>query len=158
MVPGAGGASGFASTPASSEELKSRLVYDGKSYNDWLAVMDTERSPTRLIDAVTAISVLAPEAGSEEAARALLRIMRAFGSTIMDDSPQGKLVQQTQNTLLRMDPSGVAKAIASEIQQGNNRSREFLSMFVQNLRYTGNSWLWTATIRRFTHGNDTGST
>ena len=50
-------------------------VYDGKSYYAWLQVMETERSPTRLLEAVNAIALLAPETHSEQAASSLLRIM-----------------------------------------------------------------------------------
>ena len=112
------------------EALKSRLVYDGKSFHDWLTVMETERNPERLTEAVQAISVLAPEAGSEEAARALLRVMRAFGANTIRSDARGKLVDQSVQTLLRLEPTSVTKAVASEIERGNFNSRQFLSLLV----------------------------
>ncbi len=114
--------------------LNARLVYDGKSYYDWLTVADTERSPTRLLEAVNAILILAPEDNSEEAAGALLRIMRAFGSQTIDSSPQGNLIAQTLNTLQSLSPEGVVKAFAAEISEGNSNSREFLLLLLLDLK------------------------
>lgn len=112
------------------DAVKPRLVYDGRRYNDWLRVLETERKPERLIDALTAVKVLGPEAGREDAARAVLRVMRAFGSTSYDSSPEGKLIENAYQTLGRMHPPAVAKALVSEIKDGNDRSRDFLTLFL----------------------------
>ncbi len=117
-----------------NQALKSRLVYDSKTYAEWLAIVDTERSPTRLLEAVNAIRILAPETNSEEAAGALLRIMRAFGSQTIDSSSQGQLIEQTLMTLQDLSPDAVAKALAVEISEGNRNSREFLLGFVGRVK------------------------
>ncbi len=109
---------------------KPRLVYDGRRYSEWLRVLETERKPERLIDALTAVKVLGHEDGSEEAARAVLQAMRAFGSTSYDSSPEGKLIENAYQTLGRMHPPAVAKALVSEIRDGNDRSRDFLTLFL----------------------------
>ena len=117
---GVGGPS-VAGGESASDHRKSQLVYDGKSYKDWLALIETERNPARLLDAVDAITALAPEAGSEEAATALLRLMRAFGTrNIYDTAPQARLNKEVLQTLVRLDSSQVVKAIISEIKQGNH--------------------------------------
>ena len=71
---------------------------------------------------------------SEEAAGALLRIMRTFGSQTIDSSPQGNLIAQTLNTLQSLSPEGVVKAFAAEISEGNSNSREFLLLLLLDLK------------------------
>ncbi|MHB0956717.1 MAG: serine/threonine protein kinase [Pirellulaceae bacterium] len=137
MLGGVGpGVGGFSPGKIDSNEYqKLRLVYDGRTYYDWLTVVDTERNPTRLQEAVNAIRILVPENDAENAARALLRIMRAFGSQTIDgSSAQGNLIMQTLTTLRSLDPEGVVRACTDEMVQGNNNSREFLLLLLGNLR------------------------
>jgi hypothetical protein len=114
--------------------IRGRLVYDGKSWVEWMDLIQTERSPQRLTEAVAAMAALAPESGSEDVAMAMLHVMRAYGSrSFSTDSPQGRLIDQTYQTLLRMDPAIVISAICSEIYQGNDNSREFLILLVSTI-------------------------
>ncbi len=130
MAMGMGMPGGYDMEATKKDVGKPRLVYDGRRYSEWLRILETERKPERLIDALTAVKVLGPEAGSEEAARAVLHVMRAFGSTSHDNSPEGKLIESAYQTLGRMHPPAVAKASVSEIREGNDRSRDFLTLFL----------------------------
>jgi HEAT repeat protein len=141
---------GYDMETSKKDASKPRLVYDSRTYSQWLKVLETERKPERLIDALTAVKVLGPEAGSEEAARAVLHVMRAFGSTSVDSSPEGKLIENAYQTLGRMHPPAVAKALVSEIREGNDRSRDFMKLFlgtiVRPMAY-GETTRWRATER-----------
>jgi hypothetical protein len=129
---GGEGGSGYSST---REGLKDRLVYDSKSYNQWMRILATERNPDQLVDAVKAITVLAPEAGGEDAAAALLRIMRAYPTRsrgMGQEMPGGKLGNQILVSLFSMEPNAVAKSIQQEISLGNANSRQFISLLVSS--------------------------
>jgi serine/threonine protein kinase len=106
------------------------LTYDGKTLEHCLSQLKSERNPERLIEAVRGITVLGIEESDEEAARAIFRIMRVFGSIVIDGGPRGKLIEASRQALWRMRADAVVPAMLDEITVGNDNSREFMIWMV----------------------------
>ncbi len=136
---GAGAGMGYEGPGSTRRQAPQQLAYDGKMYLDWLQELRTERNPQRVLEGVKALAVLAPEAGSDDAAEVLIKVMRSYG--VVEDQYGGneeekyvaQISQQIYFTLLRMEPEAVAKAIAREINDGNTNSRQFLTFLVTYL-------------------------
>lgn len=58
---------------------------------------------------------------------------------MIDNSPEGKLVQQAQTVLLQMPGRIVTAAIERELGDGNTRSRQFVIMLLSNIIYGSGS-------------------
>ncbi|MEX0819427.1 MAG: protein kinase [Pirellulaceae bacterium] len=116
-------------------------TYDGRTYSQWLAELRTERKPERLTEAIRAFASLG--AGDEElaarSATAIMEVMRRNGARVIDDSPQGKLIEKAREVLLQMPGETVIRAIEDELRDGNTRSRTFII-----------SWLLSGTLNRST--------
>jgi hypothetical protein len=65
-------------------------TYDGKTFGEWLAVVETERNPLRLSDPVRSMAYLANGDKAEVAARAIFRLMRSYYSRDPSFALQGK--------------------------------------------------------------------
>ena len=102
------------------------LMYNGKTLAQCLTLLNSERDPEQLAEAVRGAAVLAEGESAEEAARAIFRFMQVFGSMARDDSPRGKLIGASQEALWRMPADAVVPAMLDEITNGNDKSREFM--------------------------------
>lgn len=126
---------GFGGPPAAPS--KPVPTYDGKTYTQWLAELQTERKPERLTEAIRAFASLGEDDHelATRSASVIMLIMRRNGSNQSDDTPQGKLVQQAHTVLLQMPGEVVVDAIEVELREGNTRSRQFASMLLGNAVY-----------------------
>ena len=102
--------------------------YDGKSIEQWFAVLDTERSPTRLAEAFDALRFLAQKSHTEQIAERALRVFRNVDAESQFGS--GKDTRQvstiTSGLLRSLPPTILVSACAKELNQGNERSRLFV--------------------------------
>lgn len=118
-------------------------TYDGKYYEEWMSLIESERSPARLLEAVNAIQVIMPKGDDERVARSLLRAMQTFGSDESDGSPEGKLVEATDRLLFQLDPTSVGQAIVAELPNTNERAARFLgSYFAGGFQGKAASYHW----------------
>jgi serine/threonine protein kinase len=119
-----GGFRGMGSPPS-----ERKPTYDGKTYSQWLSELGTERKPEMLTEAVRAFAALGEddEELAAESSAAILQLMRRYGSTIIDSSPRGKLIEGAREVLMQMPADAVVKALTDEVESGNTRSRAFVN-------------------------------
>lgn len=134
---GAMSTSGFRGPKPASQADDPVPTYDGKTYREWLAELNVERKPERLTDAIRAFASLGDgdEKIATESVSAIMQIMRRNGSYVIDDSPQGKLIQQAIKVLQQMPGEIVIKAVEDELENGNTRSRSFVNFFLHSSFY-----------------------
>jgi hypothetical protein len=136
-VPQMGSPMAMMSGIGSGVPSKPAPTYDGKTYTAWLAELERERKPERLTEAIRAFGVLVnpdDDKQAAEAAKAIMQIMRRYGSLAVDNGPQGKLIQQAQTVLTKLPPPTIVAAIEEELKGGTTQSRGF-SMFVLGARF-----------------------
>ena len=102
--------------------------YDGKSSEEWMAILETERRPDRLVEAFEAIQVLRPKGEDERVARAILRCMRNWERP-RADGPNRKFMDEARSLFQFLDPVGVLQVIRAELPHLNNRQANFLSLY-----------------------------
>ncbi len=102
--------------------------YDGKSIEQWFAVLDTERNPTRLEEAFDAIRFLAEKSHFEKIAERALRVFRNVdGESVFENGKVSQQVENIADRLLRgLPPAILAPACGRELIQGNELSRLFV--------------------------------
>lgn len=118
-----------AKTLVSNRTSPQQPTYDGRTYAEWLTELKTEKKAERMMDATKALLTLGSTDQSEEAAKAIIQIMRTHGSIVEDGSSQGKLIGLVREELQKMPADAFWAAVKEELQHGNHRSREFLGWF-----------------------------
>ncbi len=58
---------------------RATLTYDGRTIDEWLSILETERSPERLKTALDAIKQLGRESDSQKIVDAIMRLARIYG-------------------------------------------------------------------------------
>ena len=118
-------------------ELKSgQLTYDGKTFDEWLAFVDTERKPDRLIEAMAALETLGTGDQAAATAKRIFELMRTHGTNrtrfARDRSAEpsakqstGSLQMAAVRAVRKMPAPIVAERLTDELKQGNLNSREF---------------------------------
>ena len=101
-------------------------TYEGKTLDQWLAELETERSPDRLARTVGALAALADEASATRAAGAVFSLMRDYSSVVIDSSPRGQFIKASQHAMWQMPADAVIPAMLKEMTDGNHCSREFM--------------------------------
>ncbi len=102
--------------------------YDGKTFDDWLAVLDVERSPARLADALEALRLLLDAKQTRTVCEKTMKLFRvvevnsAWGASNDRRSLPGYLIGLL-NELPRQE---LAQAVAIELRNGNLRSRKMV--------------------------------
>ena len=120
-VPVAGG------TPSKPPVDPKQPLYDGKSFDEWFAVLDTERSPARLCDAVEALRLLGQESQAATVAARILNLTRTveippqFGNT-----NRPVLHNEVRRFFKSLSNEVAQQAFGEELRNGNTRSRKFL--------------------------------
>lgn len=118
---------------------KPKQLYDGRPFEEWLAVVNTERSPERLSEAVTALTILGKTGRDTEAAYALLKCLAPFPvNSRGQKTPEGRLVNTIDHRFWQLDRKATAPVAADLIENGNSSQRTFL--LVHNHRHISN-WI-----------------
>ncbi|MFT4560161.1 MAG: hypothetical protein ACI92S_005558 [Planctomycetaceae bacterium] len=102
-------------------------LYDGKSFEAWLQVVSTERSPERLVEAVQALTVLGKDGRDAEVARAILTCLAPFKcNSVNKNDLDFELTTAARSGLFELDEKILVRSIADTITQGNSNQRRFL--------------------------------
>jgi hypothetical protein len=116
--------------PASGKQPR----YDGKTFDEWLAVLDVERSPARLADAFQALRLLHRDDQAEKVAQRVLAVFRLADPSASYGEPakaNRRQISYDVIDLLGALPAKVVQAAAAiELGSGNSRSRRFLFSYV----------------------------
>lgn len=103
-----------------------KKLYDGRSFEEWLTVIATERSPKRLGEAVTAVAVLGKDGRDTEAANAILGCLASFKcDSINKSDPNVELTLAVRQGLFELDEEVLMPAVANTIRTGNSNQRRF---------------------------------
>jgi len=101
-------------------------LYDGRTFEEWLTVIATERSPKRLGEAVTAVAVLGKDGRDTEAANAILGCLASFKcDSINKSDPNVELTLAVRQGLFELDEEVLMPAVANTIRTGNSNQRRF---------------------------------
>jgi hypothetical protein len=110
-----------------SDGVGAQEMYDGKSYSQWMSVLETERSPDRLLEALKAIRELMPEGDDARVAGVLLRLMRTYGDALRQSGARGNLVSAARSQFGLLSAEGIIQAVSAELPKLNYDQAEFLS-------------------------------
>lgn len=107
-------------TPAPTKPTADNQArYEGKSFDEWLAILDTERSPKHLVDAIEALRLLGRDTHADQVAERVLKIARVVDA--------GQTIYGATYKLFSNLPDAVAqRAFANELRNGTARSRKFV--------------------------------
>ena len=108
--------------------------YDGKSFDEWLAILDTERSPARLADAIEALRLLGRDTHAQQIAERVLKTSRVvdFDPITIDFTVGGgnnnrpSIYNEVHKLFRNLPAAVVQRACANELKNGTPRSRKFL--------------------------------
>jgi len=109
------------SIPVVQHDVKPR--YDGKTFDEWRSIVQYERKPERLAEAVRAFSRLTDERHPEKTADALFEIMQRFG--IEDDTSKRELTQAVETAIQKLQPETLATALIKQLKTGVWRQLAF---------------------------------
>ena len=112
---------------AQAAGVNSQKLYDGKSFESWLQVVATERSPERLVEAVQALTLLGKDTRSAEAASAIIRSIAPFApSSGVGKNAESRLFTTINDRLLEFDEELLASIFMNFISTGNSNQRQFI--------------------------------
>ncbi len=117
------------SSKADARSAEESLTYENRTFEQWLKMLETERSTPRLQTAFTALQALASEANQSRIAAEILKSMRVFGEDTLGGSPAGELRQKAWQILGQLPADVVTKAVLDEIAVANPKSGGFLIFF-----------------------------
>lgn len=112
--------------------------YDGKTFDEWLAVLDVERSPARLADAIEALRLLGRDTHAQQIAERVLKVSRVIDFAPAGGNNNRPSIYNEAYKLFSNLPDAVAqRAFANELRNGTVRSRRFV------LEYAG---MWHSSV------------
>jgi len=107
--------------PAVSREL---LRYDGKSFDEWRGLLQTELSPERRQVAVEAIADLGRQGYDREAAEALVQMLKAHADDLGASKAKNALFNSISAGIRRLDSEMTVALLAEVIRQGEEKEQE----------------------------------
>ena len=126
-------ARGSLSESPGSESPRSTLRYGGQTYTEWLAVLETERKPEMIVEALEALDAIGDAAATKEVGRATMRVMRIF---MREDGLLGNsdLERRGLNvggyTLLKMPSPALADIFVESLGTAPARGRWFPTLLL----------------------------
>lgn len=112
---------------AQTAATKPKQLYDGRPFEEWLAIVNTERSPERLSEAVTALTILGKNGRDTEAAYALLKCLAPFSiNSSGQKTPEGRLVSTIDHRFWQLARQAIATVTTDLTENGNSSQRKFL--------------------------------
>ena len=113
-------------TPPTQPTKANQPRYDGKTFDEWLAVLETERSPTRLKETFQALRVLKNSAQDEALVKRILAMYRSEHTNQSIGLIGGANIRPDISELLSsLKPTVLAPAVVEELRNGNSLSRRF---------------------------------
>tara|TARA_R110002072_G_scaffold155657_2_gene306062 strand:+ start:108104 stop:112846 length:4743 start_codon:yes stop_codon:yes gene_type:complete len=110
-----------------ANDRQSEPVYSGKTFEDWKRVVDTERNPADLVEAVQALTILGKDRRDSEAATAVLNCLAPFSpDSRLRKTPEGKLIDTIQDRFWQLDRAALTAVLVETIQLGNSNQRRFI--------------------------------
>jgi len=120
-------------------------IFNGKTYDQWMKLIYSERDPDTIAQAIQAIELLSTDDQKQFAATACLYPLRTYGSAVIGVDADADKVQNAMKTYFPRFPMLVRmRAISSELFNGNVKSG------------MANYWLWETIPHRWTTGNLSG--
>ena len=104
---------------------RATLTYDGRTIDEWLSILETERSPERLKTALDAIKQLGRESDSQKIVDAIMRLARIYGYK----GGQFDLFDKARGIFNRMPKEIVVDAVLRELKAPNQNIGGFLTQF-----------------------------
>lgn len=100
-------------------------VYDGKTFDQWIAELKTERKAEQLADAFNALRLLRQKNRDRETADAIIQVMRNF-YTIVPDESRHKLFRVASKNFSSFDDSAAHAAMRAELEGGTRSGKVFV--------------------------------
>lgn len=121
---------GVAVTTNAETGAADRIRYEGKTYQEWMDELKTERSPARLRTALTALTAIGQSDHAQEVADAILGVMRRrryveqFPAHAANEASLF-VFAQSGFAKLRLPTDQAARTLAEELKDGSSNSRYF---------------------------------
>ena len=104
--------------------------YEGKTFDEWLAILEVERSPARLTDALEALRLLGDQSRAEMVADRVLKAFRVVEIPRVfftgADPATTKLLDTSQRWFKTLRVPVLQKVCAAELGNGTVSSRKFI--------------------------------
>ncbi len=114
-----------ASSHLGGANKKPELLYDGQHFDHWQAILKTDLSLEKRIEAVRAMGAFGANGYGPEAARAVLAVMRGYSIMEIDGSLEGTFKQAAFAAVTKLPRGEAFKPLAKTLENGNANQRVF---------------------------------
>jgi hypothetical protein len=104
---------------------KQALRYDGKSFEHWRDVLETELNVDRQTEALQALGAFAANGHSKEAAKAIAAFMNQQGRLPVDETAHAKVVNVAAQAIARADEADVMALVPDSAQLAGYPTSDF---------------------------------
>lgn len=126
-------------------------LYEGRSYEQWLETVESERSPIKLQDAVRAMRLLGEGKHDADVATAIMATIRLFENEYIDaKSLEGQFLLTAGEQLRLLDPKAILPPIVDAFRRGNLNQRMYVCQFLFSDPVTFSGKTWSEQGRRIT--------
>jgi hypothetical protein len=119
-----------ASSHLGGANKKPELLYDGQHFDHWQAILKTDLSLEKRIEAVRAMGAFGANGYGPEAARAVLAAMRGYSIMEIDGSLEGTFKQAAFAAVTKLPRGEAFKPLAKTLENGNANQRVFFRQCV----------------------------
>lgn len=111
-------------------------LYDGRAYELWVYVLDSETSAARLTQALVALSALTDDTNSATTSERVYRIAEQYGNSNRSD----ELTAAALRAIYSVDSDTKRQFVLRVLQEGNERARAFLKALWRQPAYHDDSF------------------
>jgi|GEM_PF-2968461 len=102
-----------------------RLLYDGKTFDEWVEKLEFELSPVKRREAVLAMGAFAAHGYGKQAIDVIFRVMRDHSIWKLDSAPEDLLEQTAIDEATKVPAAQRLPAIINALKSGNTNQRLF---------------------------------
>jgi HEAT repeat protein/beta-lactamase regulating signal transducer with metallopeptidase domain len=110
-------------------DRKTTLRYGGKGFEQWREELATELKPETRIEGIKALSAFGANSYGEEAAKAILEVIRGYDVTL-NNSDDNRVIGAAVEGLAKIGPEAQA-ALLAELKEGKRNGRRFVVTFFE---------------------------
>ncbi|MFC1758394.1 hypothetical protein ACFL2H_06450, partial [Planctomycetota bacterium] len=121
---------------AASPPAQSTAKYGGKTFSQWMKMLEDERDPTALLPAVQALTTLSEDGDAKRVAETFFRLMRRYRTRSFSGpdgrpDPRYSLTSTIDAVIWQLPVDVIADALVDELESPNARSREFITWMIE---------------------------
>jgi beta-lactamase regulating signal transducer with metallopeptidase domain len=108
---------------------REELRYDGKSFEEWQRVFQTELKTERRTEAVGAMLVFAENGYAPEAVETVIAVLNTY-KPVVPNQPENDLFRAIESMLERADPNTTYKQLVNVLNESNSKAAQRVALTV----------------------------